>query len=579
MKGSYDSSLLFHREALSISSNRYPHEATRACLGIGEILIRKALNDSAQYYFNRGLAIARQENDKVAEADIYNGLGNLNLEANNFQVSMENFVKAANLYDSLPLQEEGLSKALVNIGNLENILGRPDRAIEYTERSLEIFKKLNDSTKIAYCYKLMGRIYRQQKEYQKALAQYNEALKIYVKSGYRHQISETHHGIGSIYYDMQQYNKAMDEYLESLRIARAISDENQLAYTYTALAATLSSSKQTDRAIVYFDSALQKARQVHNRYLVMDSYLALSNLHQEQHRDTKALQFLHAYVDLKDSLTNEENRRVLTETEALYQNTKKQGEINILQKEQELRVAELRQSRIFLFGLVIVIVLLIVIGLLIFNRFRIISNARRQTEIEKMRHHIGRDLHDDIGSTLSTIHIVSRFAIDENRPENFVKHFQTIGEQSSKMLENMSDIVWSINPTNDSMENMIMRMREFCAEILEPINIDYSFHGVETLQSVALSLESRKNIFLIFKESVNNAAKYSNATAINIRFAMNGKSIRFSVEDNGTGFEENQVKAGNGLRNMRERARSIEATIDIRSIIGQGTSLELNVTP
>ena len=104
-------------------------------------------------------------------------------------------------------------------------------------------------------------------------------------------------------------------------------------------------------------------------------------------------------------------------------------------------------------------------------------------------------------------------------------------------MENMSDIVWSIHPGNDSMEKVVVKMKEFCGEILEPKDIGYSFENVELLSGISLDIESRKNLFLIFKEIINNAAKYSQATQINIVFHKNHKGWRMDIADNGKGFD------------------------------------------
>src|SRR5262249_30970717 len=145
--------------------------------------IRKAASDSALYYLEHGLSIARKNNDKTSEAGIYNNLGNLYIEGNNFTAALENFIRAASLYDSLPGREEGLAKALINIGNTENVLGHPEKALEYTQRSMKIFLKNGDDINLAYGHTLSGRIYRRQAAYDKALAEYREAINIYHKTG------------------------------------------------------------------------------------------------------------------------------------------------------------------------------------------------------------------------------------------------------------------------------------------------------------------------------------------------------------------------------------------------------------
>jgi signal transduction histidine kinase len=195
---------------------------------------------------------------------------------------------------------------------------------------------------------------------------------------------------------------------------------------------------------------------------------------------------------------------------------------------------------------------------------------------EQIRSKVARDLHDDIGSTLSSINIISKLAMNESNG-NTHRHLQRIGEHSAKMMESMSDIVWSINPNNDSLEQMMVKMKEFAAEILEPRNITYTFQGEESLNVTALEIQVRKNIFLIFKEAINNAAKYSEATLVTVQLEVKENTLHLLIADNGKGFDMNGVKPGNGLLNIRERAKVIDASLALRSSPKSGTQFKLEI--
>jgi two-component system, NarL family, sensor histidine kinase UhpB len=144
------------------------------------------------------------------------------------------------------------------------------------------------------------------------------------------------------------------------------------------------------------------------------------------------------------------------------------------------------------------------------------------------------------------------------------------------MMEDMGDMVWSINPRNDSMSQVLIHMREFATEIFELKNIEYHFSdSVE--QGLTLDAEKRKNLFLIFKEIINNAAKYSNASHIEINLQQLDRSLVLLIKDNGQGFDEQTTKAGNGLRNIRERAKEVNGAVVLKSILGEGTEVELQL--
>jgi signal transduction histidine kinase len=335
--------------------------------------------------------------------------------------------------------------------------------------------------------------------------------------------------------------------------------------------------KGFEKAIAYFDSSIVKAKEVKNRYLVMDAYQIISQIQEEGGHFEEALNFHKSYSALNDSINLEERKQGAEELEAKYQSEKKQDEIELLQKDQQLKNISIRQSRTLQTAMVITIGLLVAIGFLAINRNRLINQAKRQMEIEQMRNEIGRDLHDDIGSTLSSINIVSQLAIKENLAEPATRYFQRIADQSAKMMESMSDMIWSISPENDAIEKMIAKMKEFSAEILEPKNIDFEFRGEDTLEGIVLDVAKRKNIFLIFKETINNAAKYSEATKVDISITKIANDLLLTIEDNGKGFDRLKVQTGNGLGNLKERASEINSNFELQSVLGKGTILKMKI--
>lgn len=142
-------------------------------------------------------------------------------------------------------------------------------------------------------------------------------------------------------------------------------------------------------------------------------------------------------------------------------------------------------------------------------------------------------------------------------------------------MESMSDIVWAINPANDSLERVMIRMKEFAAEMLEPAKINYFFDIEGVLEDISLNLEQRKDLYMIFKESVNNAVKYSGATEMNFLFDHKQGLFRMVITDNGGGFDSSAEYAGNGLKNIAARAAAMNAKVQVKSIPGTGTRIVL----
>jgi ligand-binding sensor domain-containing protein/two-component sensor histidine kinase len=199
--------------------------------------------------------------------------------------------------------------------------------------------------------------------------------------------------------------------------------------------------------------------------------------------------------------------------------------------------------------------------------------------VEKVRTKVARDLHDDMCSVLSTINILSTMAKTKvaQDPVKTSEYIGKISDNSQRMMEAMSDIVWSIKPANDSMQKITARMREFASEILESKDVELDFKVDEKVNDVKLNMEARRDFFLIFKEAVNNVAKYSRCSRCSIHISLHQHRLLLDVKDNGVGFDVNKADGGNGLSNMQKRAEALKGRVTIQSKPGEGTQVTLNL--
>lgn len=217
------------------------------------------------------------------------------------------------------------------------------------------------------------------------------------------------------------------------------------------------------------------------------------------------------------------------------------------------------------------------VAIIIYIIYRV--RLKQVLKLYKLRSSIAKDLHDDVGSALSSIALLSKIAQEEKinsslKPEQI---FSRISDTSKRMIDLMDDIVWSVNPDNDRFENMIIRMREYAVEMLEAQNIQFSFLISENMKDVKIPMQLRKDYFLIFKEAVNNLAKYAQASTAMLSIEKEGNIIITTIKDNGTGFDADLIHSGNGLKNMKQRAHDLKATLDIQTVKEQGTTIILRL--
>jgi two-component system, NarL family, sensor histidine kinase UhpB len=506
--------------------------------------------------------------------------------------------KAAQRYhlDALQLFErvgnkKGISYCYQTIGNSFVKLNRPKYALEYTQKSLALKTELNDTRGTATALQQLGAIFRYQRHYDSALKYDLQALGINQRLGLKIDEINMDLEIGNLYRDNHNDSAAERYYAGGREVAIAAGDTARVATFDAALIAVRKTGEDQLLTEQRLMKSLTSAARSHDATDLLIDYQYLADHYAKTGQTKKAFEYVKKYYDVSDSMQDLNTQVQLRKMEGQYNVEKKEKEIALLKKDQQLshvnlekqkavltaQNAVLKQQKFFQIGAVILFALLLLIGFLVINRYRIVHRARRAIELEKMRNHIARDLHDDLGSTLSSINIISRVALQSPSTLGPQDSLEKIRDRSAAIMEKMDDIVWTINPQNDTMEQLLYRMKEFAAEMLEPLNINYQFEEEGDFVAIKLDIRKRKDLYLLFKEAVNNAAKYSQCTNLYIRLRQDGDSLRLEIADDGKGFAAGTARTGNGLMNMRERASSMLAELSIDSTVGRGTRIGLDL--
>ncbi|WP_128543503.1 sensor histidine kinase [Larkinella soli] len=225
---------------------------------------------------------------------------------------------------------------------------------------------------------------------------------------------------------------------------------------------------------------------------------------------------------------------------------------------------------------------LLVMGILmyLFYRYRI----RQILRLQQIRDSIARDLHDDMGSYLGSISLLSQTArqLARTDPARTQSVLEKIGDLSRLVMESMGDIVWSVNPGKDSMTELVARMRDVAADLFQNQPVELIFEESPTVAKVNLPLQHRRDFYLIYKEAITNAAKYAGARQLKVRLEGGSGLLSLTIQDDGIGFnpadpERKNASGGNGLHNMKNRAAKIRGHLLIDSRPEKGTVVRLEV--
>ncbi|NOS91407.1 MAG: tetratricopeptide repeat protein [Cyclobacteriaceae bacterium] len=569
--------------------------------------------DSAQYYLHQLEILAKNPTNKKAAVNYANSAGLFYKNQGRLKEALPYLVEALRLLENG--DKTARAGQMLNVGNTYYNLGELKMAADYHLKALTLFEVVKNKRGQSFCLNSLGNDYLDLKQYDAAEKYFFQSEKLKEELGDKRGVITTWMSLGVVYQQTNKEDRAMLYFNKALTRARELKlslEESRLLFNIGSL---LKQTKKNEEASKNFSAALVLARQSGDSALVSriktyiislkneeqkeikqeqtllqnvkislesgaidnvaEGYFELAKWYESRNQFDKALKNLKLGQQLTDSVKGSQVIYQLKRLEEEYQTDKKEKEIALLKKDQELQTLALSRQRVIITLGIIAFIAAFVIAVLLINRYRVLNRSKRLLEIEKVRNNIARDLHDDMGSALSSINILSQVALVEKNG-NTQSYLQRIGEQSARMMEDMSDMVWSINPRNDSMSQVLIRMREFASEIFELKNIEYQFieKGIEQLM---LNADQRKNIFLIFKEAINNAAKYSGANRVEIGLHQRGSVLEMAVSDNGQGFDEQTIKAGNGLRNMRERAKEIKGNLELRSAMGKGTEIVLSV--
>ncbi|MCP5062902.1 MAG: hypothetical protein GY936_10605 [Ignavibacteriae bacterium] len=195
--------------------------------------------------------------------------------------------------------------------------------------------------------------------------------------------------------------------------------------------------------------------------------------------------------------------------------------------------------------------------------------------MDKLKSNLSADLHDNVGAGLTEISILSEIASHEiHKPNLAQKHLGQISDLSRELVESMSDIVWVVNPKRDSLYDLIVRLKDSYGEVLGQMGISLVTCNLEKLENIRLPIDRRQNLYLIFKEALNNSIKHSECTKVKIEFSINGNKLVMSLSDNGKGFDKNKKSLGEGLKNIVERAERVKGKLTIKSDFKNGTIIK-----
>ncbi|MEM7087592.1 MAG: tetratricopeptide repeat protein [Bacteroidota bacterium] len=553
---------------------------------------RKTQYDSAMVYLNDALKIVEETNSTKGYANVLNNIAAVQIRKAEYQEALKN------MFDALKAEEElgnqnGIAQAYNNIGVVYYYTGNYDKTTHYLTRALEIQEELGNLDGLQNGYNNVGAIFEYQKKYDEAIGSYTKALEISRNLGDVKQEATFLSNIAQSYMSKGDYAGAESIFRESIALKIDIEDYNGMVNGYISFGQLLLKQEKLEDAKRYLQEAIALSKEYDSKIALPEAYAALAEVAEKEGKFNRSVDYLKDYIALKDSILNEDNARILAETEAKYQTEKKEKEIlqqRALIAEKDL---EVRQKNTLMYGGFGLALILGLLGYLFYNQQKLknqqlqkegelksaLAAIETQNKLQEQRLRISRDLHDNIGAQLTFI--ISSI-------DNLKYGFKDIGEKLSTRLSGISsftgntiyelrDTIWAMNKNNITFEDLQARISNF----IEKANIasdamKFSFTMTSEVDAqYTLTSVQGMNIYRVIQEAVNNAVKYSEAENISVVISEKNEHHHIQIMDDGKGFNISEIGAGNGLNNMKKRSREIDAVFEINSEIDTGTSISL----
>ncbi|MEO6683850.1 MAG: tetratricopeptide repeat protein [Ginsengibacter sp.] len=535
------------------------------------------------------LALTIQKADTLNRAKAHNNLANAYNFMAVFDSAFHHYVQSANFFSAIK-REEHLHILYSNIAMVLHNLLRYDKAIDYNRKSVEYSIKAKDSLQLSSSIVNLATVYSTLEQFDSTENLLKKAIPYLEKTESHYPLSAAYIALGNAQSKLKNYQKAKESFLRSIQNAQAINYSQNMAIAYNGLAMIHYHQNSYNKADEYSDDAL--------RYIdfsqgadLLQLYKLKAGIKAKLGDHSKAYNYLIDYIELNDSIAGMSTRRNVSELEEKYQAAKKDKEI--LQKQLLLEESRdsLKQRNIWLFIALIVVLLSATIA---FNYYRFYKQKQKlyakelitlqqQQELERLqagldgqqseRKRIAAEMHDELGSGLTSILFMADSAL--NNEHKISENMPKIAEAARGVMDNMNEIIWSMNSEYDSLEDLVSYIRHHSVEFLSQVNMPYRFQIPDEIPFVDIPGAHRRNIHLVIKEALHNIIKHSKASMVEMDFSFDDQ-LQILIADDGVGINEDDGKKfGNGLKNMKRRMEDIGGSLDIKRENGTGILLSL----
>ena len=603
----------FTNLSLRDSAQIYFQKAEKAIAGIqdydlqttlwmnrGILYVHLSEPDKARLEFEKVLELALVEENKEDISRCYNNIAVCYSRLGDYEGALNMHIKSADFAKELddPLS---LAKSYNNMGLIYFDLEEYDKSEEYLLKSLEIKKAQGEEVSEVGSYLNLGNVFRKlgadnkdSISLMKARGYYTEALRLGEKTSYQKGMNIALSNLALVETTLGNYDKGIEYGKRAVKNNEALKDLNSEMISRVNLADAYRLKKQFELAEREIDKGMILAEEAQNVFATKEALLILSKIKSDNGDYKNGLKYYEAYAHLEDSISSTEVKNRVNEIETKFEVAEKDrdlAESRANLAESELKV---KQRNYFIFGSLAFAFLLGLLGYLVYSQQKLknrqlqkeaelrsaLAKIETQNKLQEQRLRISRDLHDNIGSQLTFVTSSVdnlKFGL-KNQDDVVSKKLTKISAFTTQTIFELRDTIWAMNKSQITSEDLQARIANFIEKAGSARDeVAFSFDVSETISdSTTFTSVQGMNMYRIIQETVNNSLKYAKANTVSVKFSKNQGEFQLEIKDNGVGFDTENFEPGNGLLNIKKRARELGGRVSINSELGQGTHVIVN---
>ena len=533
--------------------------------------------------YQDNLAKAQKAKYKIGIADSYSNLSLMYYFQGKYDLNTAYMLKATRLYQQLNLKDKQANSFAVYGYQLK--LRDMNSAVMYMQKGMKLAESIEDEFSLSGIYDNYGVLKEMQNQLDSALFFYNKSLKIKEKLKDNPGIPYSANKIALVKLMQNKPSEAKTLLDYAYKIRNDIKDVYGIAENLNYYGFYFKQINDDKQSISYFNQAIEWSKKHDFPYLTQDNYKELSSVYERNEDFRKALQAFKNHIEVKDSIFNSDVRNKQSELDIEYETEQKEKEI-LIQK------AKLAEKNLWILGGFSLAIIAILLGFLLFSKQKqktlqlqkenelkdALLKIETQNKLQEQRLRISRDLHDNIGSQLtfiiSTIDNLKYGLKDQD--EKIINKLTSLSGFTKETIAELRDTIWAMNKDEISFEDLKIRISNFIENAqIASSGIDFEFNCQDDFAPVSLSSVEGINSYRIIQESINNALKHAKATKVSVEVLCQNQFVEIIIKDNGIGFNEATTNLGNGLSNLKKRAKELNGEILVTSQLKEGTTVVL----